>query len=138
MKKVCLVGSFRFYREMLNIQKLLKSAGVNCWVPQPSKYRDPNEPSRFLSSSQTDPKEAVMRDAYECTLRCFQKIDECDIVYLVNKSGYVGKSGLLDLGYAHAKNKALYALEPVDDLAVMSLITSVVSPEQLVEIAKQN
>jgi len=137
MKKVCVIGSFRFYSAMLNIGRMLESAGVDCWIPQPSKYRDPDEPSKFLPLSQTDPREVVLKDAFECTVRCFRKIDESDIVYVLDKGGYMGKSTLLDMGYAYAKNKAIYALEPIDDLAVMSLIKAVIPPARLIQIAQQ-
>lgn len=137
MKTVYLIGSFRFYKDMLNVQKKLASAGVPCSIPQPSKYRDPEEPSRFLPSSHEQPRESVLKDAYESTVRCFRKIDQCDISYVVNKGGYAGKSTLLDMGYAHAKKKPIYALEAADDLAVLSLIKEVASPDKLIEIAKE-
>ncbi|KPV65255.1 MAG: hypothetical protein AOA65_0290 [Candidatus Bathyarchaeota archaeon BA1] len=133
MKRVCLIGSFKFYDEMLNIKRRLDSAGIDCIVPQPSQYRDPQEPSKFL----TPPSgEALMKDAHEATLRCFERINECDIIYVVNKGGYVGKSTLLDMGYAIAKKKLIYASEPMDDLAVMSLIKEVMTLDRLIEVAK--
>jgi len=134
MKCVYLIGSFRFYREMLEVKEKLESSEVKCFVPVPSKWRDPNDPSKFLAN--LPPGEELIKDAYEATLSCFKKIDECDIIYVINKGGYVGKSTLLDIGYAFAKNKPIYALEPIDDLAVMSLIQAVVSPNQLIEIIR--
>ena len=135
MKQVYLIGSFKFYREMLEIKEKLESSGVKCFVPVPSKWRDPNDPSKFLAN--LPPKEELIRDAYEATLSFFKKIDECDVIYVINKGGYVGKSTLLDIGYSFAKNKSIYALAPIDDLAVMSLIQAVVSPNQLIEIIKE-
>jgi hypothetical protein len=120
---------------MLSIQKMLHSAGVECWIPQPSKSRDPKEPWKFSPSNS---REALLKDAHEATMRCFSKIDECDIVYLIDKKGYIGKSGLLDLGYAYSKGRELYALEPIDDPAVTSLLNGVVNPQGLVSIAKRN
>jgi len=137
MKTVCLIGSFRFYKDMLNIQKKLISSGVPCFVPQPSDYRDADDPSKFLPSSHEQPKEMVLRDAHESTIRCFGKIDECNIIYVVNRGGYVGKSTLLDFGYAYAKKKPIHALEAVDDFAVLSLIKEVVSSDRLIEMAKE-
>jgi len=137
LKTVFLIGSFKFYKDMQNIQKKLTSANIPCFIPQPSKHRDPNEPSKFLPSTQQQPKETLLKDAYEATTRCFKKIDESNIIYIINKDGYVGKSTLLDIGYAHAKNKQIYALEPLEDLAVLSLIKEVVQPDKLIEIAKE-
>lgn len=60
---------------------------------------------------------------------CLSKIDGCDIVYLVDDEAYVGKSGLVDMGYTYSKGKELYALEPIDDPAVTSLLKGVVNPD---------
>ncbi len=136
MKTVYIIGSFKFYKDMLDLQKKLTSEGVRCAIPQPSKYRDPNDPSKFLPSIREQPKENLVKDAYESTVRCFKNIDESDIIYVINKQGYIGKSTLLDIGYTFAKKKPTYALETVDDLAVQSLI-KVVSPDRLVEIARE-
>ncbi len=43
---------------------------------------------------------------------------------------------LIDIGYAYARGKPIYALEVVEDLAVMSLIKEVIPRDRLVEIAK--
>jgi len=137
METIYLIGSFKFYTDMLDIQKSLTSEDIRCFIPQPSKYRDPNDPSKFLQSSRNQPKEILMKDAHESTIRCFRKIDECDIIYVVNRHGYVGKSTLLDIGYAYAKKKPIYASEAIDDLAVQSLL-KVVSPSKLVKIAKEH
>jgi hypothetical protein len=123
---------------VLKIQKTLESAQVECWIPQPSKSRDPTEPWKFLPSNPRDQREVLSKDTYEATMRCFSKIDGCDIVYLVDDEGYVGKSGLVDTGYAYSKGKELYALEPIDDPAVTSLLKGVVNPQELVNIAKRN
>ena len=134
MKKVCLIGSFRFYREMLEVKEILESSGLKCFAPVPSKWRDPNDPSKFLAN--LPPEEELIKDAYQAVLTCFKKIDDCDLIYIINKGGYVGKNTLIDIGYAFARNKPIYALEPIDDLAVMSLVKAVISPIQLVELLK--
>jgi len=134
MKKICLVGSFRFYREMLEVKEILESSGLKCYAPVPSKWRDPNDPSKFLANLSSEKE--LKKDAYQAVLTCFKKIDECDVIYVINNGGYVGKNTLIDIGYAFARNKPIYALEPIDDLAVMSLIKTVISPSQLIKILK--
>jgi len=37
-----------------------------------------------------------------------KKINDADVVYIVNPEGYVGKSVPVDIGYAYAKNKSIY------------------------------
>jgi len=136
VKTVYLIGSFKFYADMLEIQKNLAMEGIRCFVPQPSKHRDPTDPSKLLLSSHGQPRETLVKDAYESIIRCFRKIDECNIIYVVNKGGYIGKSTLLDIGYAYARKKPIYALETVDDLAVQSLLKTAL-PSKLVRIAKE-
>jgi len=81
-------------------------------------------------------KEILLKDAFESTVRCFRNIDRSDVIYVINKEGYIGKSTVLDIGYAFAKKKLIYALETTDDLAVQSLI-KVISSDRLVEITKE-
>jgi nucleoside 2-deoxyribosyltransferase len=43
-------------------------------------------------------------------LGCLGKIDEADVVYVVNPEGYVGKSVCVDIGYAYARSKPIYVM----------------------------
>lgn len=70
-------------------------------------------------------------------LGCLRRIDEADVVYIVNPGGYVGRSVSVDIGYAYAKNKLVYAMFPVDDPPVMDLIDGVLSLEALIEFLKE-
>ncbi len=69
-------------------------------------------------------------------LGCLDKIDRTDIIYVVNPQGYVGKSVAVDLGYAYAKNKPIYVMEPVDDPPIMNLTKGTISPRKLIELLK--
>ena len=67
---------------------------------------------------------------------CLRKVDDADIVYVVNPQGYVGKSVSFDLGYAYAKNKSIFVMNPVDDPPIMNLTNGVLSPKALIELLK--
>lgn len=69
-------------------------------------------------------------------LGCLEKIDGADIVYVVDPRGYVGRSLCFDLGYAYAKNKPIYAMHPIDDPPVMTLIKGVLTSEDLINLLK--
>lgn len=71
-------------------------------------------------------------------LGCLEKIDQADVVYIVNPEGYVGKSVSVDIGYAYAKNKLIYAMHAVNDPPIMDLIDDVVSPEALIDLLKKD
>lgn len=67
-------------------------------------------------------------------LGCLKKVDDAEIVYVVNPQGYIGKSVSFDLGYAYAKNKSIFVMNPVDDPPIMNLTNGVLSPKALIEL----
>jgi hypothetical protein len=70
-------------------------------------------------------------------LRCFDKIDEADVVYVVCPNGYVGNSVSVDMGYAYAKNKLIYASNPISDSPLMDLVSGVFSSGELIELLRK-
>jgi len=111
MKKLYVCGSFRFTREMEELENRLKRENIECQI---SKRMD----SRGI-------------------LGCLKKIDDADVVYVVNPGGYVGKSVSVDIGYACARNKPIYVMHSVDDPPVMGLVNAVLSPKSLIEVIKK-
>lgn len=71
-------------------------------------------------------------------LGCLKKIDDADVVYIVNPEGYMGKSVSVDIGYAYAKNKSIYVMRRVKDPPVMALISGVLSPKALIGFLKED
>jgi len=67
-----------------------------------------------------------------------EKIDQADVVYIVNPDGYVGKSVSVNIGYAYARNKPIYAMHPINDPPVMSLVNGILSFKEGVNILKHN
>jgi hypothetical protein len=61
-----------------------------------------------------------------------------DIVFLYNPGGYLGVSSTLELGYAMALGKPIYALTDVDkELCRKVLIRGVIkTPKELIKILK--
>ena len=112
MKKLYICGSFKFRREMEGLGRKLKEKNV-----------------QFQASKKMD----------SCgILGCLKRIDEADVVYIVNPRGYVGKSVSVDIGYAYAKNKSIFALHSVDDPPVTDLIDEVLSPEELIDFLEED
>ena len=60
-----------------------------------------------------------------------------DIVYIVDKDGYVGRSTSVEIGVAYGLGKEIYALEQIKDPAVDILINEVLSPEELITRIKE-
>ena len=112
MLRLYVCGSFRFMHEIEKLEAKLREENIEYCI---SKKMD----SRGI-------------------LGCLEKIDEADVVYVVNPGGYVGKSVCVDIGYAHARNKPIYVMYSVDDPPVMNMIHGILSFEELAEFLKHS
>ena len=108
MKRLYVCGSFKFLDEIEELECKLKEKNIEC------------ETSNKVNSCGI--------------LGCLKKVDDADIVYVVNPHGYVGKSVSFDLGYAYAKNKSIFVMNPVDDPPIMNLTKGVLSPKALIDL----
>lgn len=67
----------------------------------------------------------------------FYKIQMADVVFVYNKDGYVGNSTTLEIGYAVASGKPIYALTSDEELCRHVLFREIISsPEELVKRLK--
>jgi len=112
MKRVYVCGSFRFMDKIEELEMMLKKENVE-----------------FLVSKNMDVRGI---------LGCLKKIDQADVVYVVNPEGYVGKSVSVDIGYAYARNKPIYVMHPIEDPPVMNLVSDVLSFEKLIHLLKHS
>jgi len=112
MKRVYVCGSFRFMDKIEELEMMLKKENVE-----------------FLVSKNMDVRGI---------LGCLKKIDQADVVYVVNPGGYVGKSVSVDIGYAYARNKPIYVMHPIEDPPVMNLVSDVLSFEELINLLKHS
>jgi len=125
MKSVVLCGSRRFKPEMREFGKKLKELGVVVFEP-------------YLHSGQ-DEWQKLSEDykkfvALGLTHDHFYKIKMADVVFVYNKDGYCGVSTTLEIGYAVAANKPLYALSADDELCRHVLFREIIqTPEELVK-----
>ena len=67
---------------------------------------------------------------------CLNKIKQTEILYVINPDGYVGKSVALDIGYALGLNRKIYAINKISDPPISNLIDGVISPRELIDLAK--
>ena len=111
MKRLYVCGSFRFTREMEELEARLKEENVEYQISKRTNSRG--------------------------ILGCLKKIDEADVVYVVNPDGYVGKSVCVDIGYAYARNKPIFVMHLVNDPSLMDLIRGVLSFEELISFLKR-
>jgi len=128
MKTVVLCGSRRFKPEMREFGKKLKELGVVVFEP-------------YLHSGQDE--WAKLSDDYKkfvalgLTHDHFYKIQMADVVFIFNKDGYAGNSTTLEIGYAVATGKPIYALTSDEELCRHVLFREIISsPEELVKRLK--
>lgn len=101
MKSVIICGSRRFKKEIRKFAADLKRAGVVVYEPilndDPTINELPPHFKRFAFLGLTHHQFSLIRKA--------------DVVYFYNKNGYLGNSSTLELGFAEALGKPIYALE---------------------------
>lgn len=128
MKSVVLCGSRRFKPEMRAFAKELKDSGVLVFEP-------------YLHSGQDEWKN--MSEQYKkfialgLTHDHFYKIKMADVVFVFNKDGYAGNSTTLEIGYAVALGKPIYALSADNELCRNVLFRNLISnPKELLKLLK--
>lgn len=103
MKSVVFSGSVRNYPAMQPWAKTLRAKGVV--VELPSMTIKPEDFARLAVDEQRERKLGFITDHN-------QRIDATDVLFIFNPGGYVGSSVTLEIGYALAKSKKIYALSP--------------------------
>ena len=129
---VCLCGSFKFIDKIQKIETELSNRGITCLSPSPFEFRDKNNPSEFVKEWSMLTQKEKLKASRDAESSFLEKIDRSDAVYIVNPDGYIGASVTLEIGYAFAKSKPIFALETISDITVMSLIDKVSSPIDLI------
>lgn len=130
MKSVVICGSSRFASEMRDFAQKLKNSGV--LVYEPHLYR---ASGGVWSEIKDFDKKFV---ALGLTHDHFYKIRKADVVYIFNKDGYAGVSTNIEIGYAVALDKPIYAQEEVDEEMCRQVLFSgiVKTPEDLIVYLK--
>ncbi len=130
MKSVVICGSSRFASEMREFAAKLKELGVV--VYEPHLYRAAggvwNEIKEF-------DRQFV---ALGLTHDHFYKMQMADVVYVMNKDGYAGVSTTMEIGYAVALKKPVYAFEEADEEPCRKVLFSQIikTPEELLGFLK--
>lgn len=129
MKSVVICGSRRFKPQARAFAAKLKKFGVIVYEPY---FHSGEKEWEGLSEAY---KKFV---ALGLTHDHFYKIKMADIVYIYNKDGYAGVSTTLELGYAMALGKPIYAFSDEDsELCRKVLIRGVIKlPGELLKILK--
>ncbi|MFA7628117.1 MAG: nucleoside 2-deoxyribosyltransferase [Candidatus Dojkabacteria bacterium] len=129
MKSVVLCGSRRFKKQLREFAKKLKEKGIVVYEP-------------YLHSGGKEWK--TLSKAYKkfvllgLTHDHFYKIEKADVVYVYNEGGYIGNSTTLEIGYAVACKKPIYAFEEDTDEGCRNVLFTdfIKTPAKLVKRLK--
>ena len=107
---IFIAGSRKFYDEIEHLKDELNERGVEA------------ETSGKWESTQED----TLENQRDALLRAFETIDAADVLYILAKDGYVGKTVAMEAAYAHARGVTITSSEPVEELSVRGLVDEVV------------
>jgi nucleoside 2-deoxyribosyltransferase len=129
MKTVCICGSKKFKPDVRKFARELEKAGVIVYIPY---HHSGQEEWENLSDAY---KKFV---ALGLTHDHFYKIRIADVVFIYNKNGYSGNSTTLEIGFAVALGKQIYALSDKDEeLSRKVLLRGITkTPKELIKILK--
>lgn len=130
MKSVVLCGSKRFKPEIRKFAQVLQRSGVLVYEP-------------YLHTASKVWEESLPEDEKRfailgLTHDHFYKIRMADVVFLYNKNGYCGNSMTMELGYAVALGKPVYALSDMDEEPARKVLVREIikTPKELVKKLK--
>ncbi|HPT08350.1 MAG TPA: nucleoside 2-deoxyribosyltransferase [bacterium] len=130
MKSIVICGSSRFAKEAKLFKQKLEKLGAQVYFP--NFYRSSG--GDWSRIHEFDKKFVAMGLTYDH----FNKIKLADVVFVFNKDGYSGVGTTLEIGYAVALNKPIYALSDKDpELCRHILFCGVIKkPEDLISKLK--
>lgn len=130
MRTVCICASKKYRKEVSKFCSGLQKIGVVVFEPN---INDPFPEDSFLKS------DLITKTIFKgFTLEHFDWIRKADTCFIYNKNGYVGASVTLEMGYASALGKPIFALnEKTGDPCRDSLIDKIAkTPKELANLLK--
>lgn len=134
-KTIVFCGSFKFHQEMEKEAKKLRKKGLRVIVPKPSHIRHGHKPEE-LKREKYD-KATLSRWEGEGAIKHLNNVKKADVVYIFNKGSYIGPAVTVEIGFALAHNKPIYAQTEINDITVSNFIKAVVSPQNLVQYVRK-
>mgnify|MGYP001560022123 CR=1 FL=1 len=112
---------------------ILRKAGFVVIVPQPSHIRHRHKPEELKAKYD---KKTLTRWEGEGAFSHLANIRKSDAVYIFNKGSYLGPAVTVEIGYALALGRPIFAKAPIKDITVTNFIKAVVSPLKLPKFLK--
>ena len=113
---------------------VLRRQGLKVIVPQPSHIRHGHNPQELKRGKYTHA--TLTRWEGEGAFSHLENIRKSDAVYIFNKGSYLGPAVTVEIGYALAQRKPIFARAAIKDITVTNFIKAVVSPKQLLKVLR--
>jgi len=106
--KIMICGSMAFAKKMAEVKKSLEGLGHKVFLPIDISLHLSD--STFSDNLDADYKHCVENDTIK---KCFDLIAKADAILVLNfkkngKEGYIGTSGLMEIGLAHYLGKKIF------------------------------
>lgn len=119
-RKVFIVGSRKFYDDIERLVEELEDNKI-----------------KVATAGKWDKlKDDTLETEKTALLKAFEIIDKSEVVYIIAFEGYVGKSGVMEMAYAYARNKKLISSEKIEELSAQALISKVMNSKELIKYCK--
>lgn len=106
MKSVVFSGSLRYAEEMDEWVQQLRASGITAYAPRQK------QPQNWDKLNDVERRQFWLQFINEHN----QAIDDHDAMFVFNPDGKVGNSVTLEIGYALAKGKPIYAMSPDSEI----------------------
>lgn len=113
--------------------EILRRYGFKVIVPQPSHIRHGHEPAKLKNKYD---KITLTKWEKEGAFSHLKNIRNSDIVYIFNKGSYLGPAVTVEIGYALALGKPIFAKAKIEDITISNFIQGVVFPRGLIKLLK--
>lgn len=127
-RTICICGSFKFFREMGEAAQFLKKQGFNVYMPEPSHIRHGHKPEELKEKYD---EETLKKWEGEGAFIHLGNIRKSDAVYIYNQGSYLGPAVTVEIGFALALKKPIYAKAKVKDITVTNFINNIVTVSEL-------
>lgn len=124
---IVISGSFRkHFQGISSLIQEFEGLDIQVLSPQASQITNPKDEFVILETDDTnDPKTLQERH--------LTAIEQADALYLYNKNSYLGASATLELGWALALGKPIYAKESSEDFTLNLCSGKIATPQEVKE-----
>ena len=122
---IVISGSFRrYYNGIRDAIKQFESLGVEVLSPMHSNVVNPGEDFVILETDESTCPDKLEREHLMAICRA-------DALYLYNPDGYIGPSSAMEVGWALALRKPVYARESCEDATLQYFAREIAAPEEI-------